>query len=157
MCIMNTHVYVYIYIYIYTHISLSLYIYIYIYMYTHLSARLAGTSEFGQAYRWICMCIYIYIYRERERVHCRWWLFTIVRFLVLLCFAFEFGAGSATSYPPPRAPGTAKTLPYLLSGGTTLSKRYSSNAASFGFCGVTCLIRLIEFAALFATVEEPMC
>ena len=33
---------------------------------------------------------------------------------------------------------------------------YLSNAASFVFCGMTCLIRLIEVATLFATVEENM-
>ena len=35
--------------------------------------------------------------------------------------------------------------------------RYLSKAASFVFYGVTCLIRLIEFAACFAKFEENMC
>ena len=37
-----------------------------------------------------------------------------------------------------------------------LSKRYLSNTASLVFYGITCLIRLIEFAALFATIEENL-
>ena len=35
--------------------------------------------------------------------------------------------------------------------------RYLSNAASFVFYSITCLIRLIEFAALFTTFAEHMC
>ena len=36
-------------------------------------------------------------------------------------------------------------------------QRYLSNAASFVFYGVACLIRLIEFATFFATFEERLC
>ena len=38
-----------------------------------------------------------------------------------------------------------------------LVQRYLSNTASFVFYGITCLIRLIELAALFNTFEENMC
>ena len=36
-------------------------------------------------------------------------------------------------------------------------RRYLSNAASFVFYGIACLMRLIEVTALFATFEENMC
>ena len=41
-------------------------------------------------------------------------------------------------------------------GGTTCItvQRYVSNAASFVFYGTTCLMRLVESAALFAAFEE---
>ena len=69
-------------------------------MYTHLSARLAGTSEFGQAYRWICMCIYIYIYIERERE------FIVVDdcsrlFVFSCCSALLSSSGQAAQHPTP--------------------------------------------------------
>ena len=35
--------------------------------------------------------------------------------------------------------------------------RYLSNTASFVFFGITCLITLIEVAALLTTFEEEMC
>ena len=42
--------------------------------------------------------------------------------------------------------------------GPILGWHYLSNdAASFDFYGITCLIRLIEFAALLTTFEETMC
>ena len=34
---------------------------------------------------------------------------------------------------------------------------YLSNAVSFVFYGITCLMRLVEVAALFATIEENVC
>ena len=37
-----------------------------------------------------------------------------------------------------------------------LALRYLSNTASFVFYGNTCLIQLIEFAAVFVTLEEDM-
>ena len=42
-------------------------------------------------------------------------------------------------------------------GGTTCLTLYFTNTALFVFYGIACLIRLIEFAALFATSEEHMC
>ena len=36
------------------------------------------------------------------------------------------------------------------------NNNYLSSTAPFVFYGVTCLIRLIEFATLFATFEEDM-
>ena len=37
-----------------------------------------------------------------------------------------------------------------------LVQRCLSNTASFVFCGITCLMRLSEFAPLFATFEESV-
>ena len=55
---------------------------------------------------------------------------------------------------------TASAVAHSDSRAALIGWHYLSNAtntASIGFYGITCLIRLTEFAALFATCEEHMC
>ena len=54
--------------------------------------------------------------------------------------------------------GDSRQLPCAgFSWAALLVQRYLSNMASFVFYGITCLIRLIEFATGFATFEESQC
>ena len=65
-----------------------------------------------------------------------------------LCYSILCSAPSSLPCTPGRGTSVTKSL---------LVQRYLSDAASFVFYGITCLMRLIEFAASFVTFEENMC
>ena len=137
------YLYIYIHIYIYMHIYISLSLYIYIYIYIYIYRPDGGPSPGGAGGL-----------SPRGRR--------------------DGGSARQQHVEPPLVWNTRSVAPdrqvehreaEVPVGGpldsliwvAVLVQRYSSTAASHVFYGITCLIRLIEFAALFATCEEHLC
>ena len=98
----------------------------------------------------------------RKRLGTHWAKYPVSRcrlksFLRDLNVTFLHAPLSWFPFPEPVMHGTRVPVKYEYIWAALLVYSYLSNTTSSVFYSITCLIRLMEFAALFATFEETMC